>query len=109
MLTLRFLGLTMRKHPIKLVARELAPATAIGLAIVVSSGVLMFVSGAARYYISGAFQVKMLCFIVANIVHFTLYRKVTGKNDLAVEPRWIRIMGVLGLLLWIGVGAAGRA
>src|SRR5690349_13140482 len=79
MLTLRFLGLTMRKHPIKLVARELAPATAIGLAIVVSSGVLMFVSGAARYYISGAFQVKMLCFIVANIVHFTLYRKVTGK------------------------------
>jgi uncharacterized membrane protein len=109
MLSLRYLGLTMRKHPIRVVARELAPATATGLVIVVTSGVLMFVSGAVRYYISGAFQFKMLCFIVANIVHFSLYRRVTRSNETNEGSRWIRIMGVVGLFLWISVGAAGRA
>ena len=109
MLSLRFLGLTMRKHPINRVARELAPATAIGLTIVIGSGVLMFVSGAVRYYISGAFQFKMVCFLAANIVHFTIYRNVTRTSDTAVEPRWIRVMGIVALLLWVSVGAAGRA
>ena len=109
MLSLRFLGLTMRKLPINRVARELAPATAIGLTIVIGSGVLMFVSGAVRYYISGAFQFKMACFLVANIVHFTIYWNVTRTGDMAVEPRWIRVMGVVALLLWVSVGAAGRA
>ena len=109
MLSLRFWGLTMRKHPIGLVARELAPATAVGLIIVISSGVLMFVSGAVRYYISGAFQFKMLCFVVANIVHFSLYVKVTRSSDIRPDPLWIKIMGVVALLLWVGVGAAGRA
>ena len=99
----------MRKLPINRVARELAPVTAIGLTIMIGSGVLMFVSGAVRYYISGAFQFKMACFLVANIVHFTVYRNVTRTSDMAVEPRWIKVMGVVALLLWVSVGAAGRA
>ena len=41
MLSLRYLGLTMRKLPINRVARELAPVTAIGLTIMIGSGVFL--------------------------------------------------------------------
>jgi len=109
MLTLRFMGLTMREHPIGQVAREMGAGTVLGLTIVVLSGVLMFVSGAARYSVSSPFQFKMICFLAANIVHFTLYFKVTRSKEYRSTPRWVKVMGVLALLLWIGVGTAGRA
>lgn len=109
MLSLRFIGLTMRKHPAVQIARELAPGIMIGLTIVLSSGILMFVSGAARYYVSGPFQVKMVCFLAANILHFILYFRVTRASENQPATRWTKVLSGVALLLWIAVGAAGRA
>jgi hypothetical protein len=109
MLTLRVLGLTMRKHPVRQVAGELTAGTVLGLALVLFSGSLMFVSGAARYYISGPFQIKMVCFLAANIVHFTVYFKAMRSTEMELTSRWTRLMSGVALLLWIAVGAAGRA
>ena len=109
MLTLRFFGLTMRRHPIDQVARELAVGTAVGLGLIVFSGVLMFASGAVRYWVSGPFQFKMVCLLMAITVQSALYVRVTRRNKNELSPLWTKIIGGLALLLWISVGAAGRA
>ena len=109
MLTLRFFGLTMRRHPIQQVARDLAVGTVAGLTLNVFSGVLMFASGAVRYWVSGPFQFKMVCLVMAVIVQSTLYIRVTRSNKHELNPLWTKIIGGLAMLLWISVGAAGRA
>lgn len=109
MLTLRFFGLTMRRHPIPQVARDLAVGTVIGLTLNVFSGVLMFASGAVRYWVSGPFQFKMVCLLMAVIVQSALYVRITRSNKHELNPLWTKIIGGLALLLWISVGAAGRA
>jgi len=109
MLSLRSFGLTMRKHSIGQVARDLSVGMFAGLALNVSSGILMFASGAVRYWVSGPFQFKMVCLLVAVVVQSSLYLKVTRSNDQQLNLRRTRLAGGVALLLWISVGAAGRA
>ena len=69
----------------------------------------MFASGAMRYYASEPFRVKMTFLLLAIIVHFTLFRKVTRSEEGRFGPSLGKLTAVLVLTLWIGVAAAGRA
>lgn len=56
---------------------------------------------------SAAYWLEMELLLVALVFHFTLYRRVTSRDDAPAALR--ALTAVLSLLLWFGVGVAGRA
>jgi len=78
------------------------------LVTVVVTGALLFVSDPWRYYASDAFGPKILMLAIATAYQFTLYPRI-----LRIDPAYTmlpgRIAACVSLVLWFGVGAAGRA
>src|SRR5579864_863822 len=75
-LDFRLLGLGLIHHPSAELAKDLAPWTLVGLAIMLLSGPAMFASGPGMYYLNGAFQIKMVALVAAIVFHYTIHRKV---------------------------------
>ena len=110
MIALRAFGIVMKDEPVNRVVLNLAPATIGGALLMTITGTLIFSSGATRYIDSVSFQVKMVFYVLAILTQCMVYlialRK--KKNDVRLSPLWM-VMGGLALLLWFGVGIAGRA
>jgi hypothetical protein len=108
-LCLRLLGVIMAKQPVPELAGELANYTASGLALMLSSGALMFVATAVRNYGNTSFWVKMIFLAAALIFHFAYFRKVIRMEDLGMA-RWHGKLAAWGaLILWFGVALSGRS
>jgi len=108
-LSLRLLGLLMPRQPIPDLAAALGRYAALGLGIMLPSGVLMFVATAVRCYGNTSFWVKM-CFLAAALVfHFTYFRPAVRFPDSQTSQCRARIAAYGALFLWFGVGAAGRS
>jgi hypothetical protein len=105
--SLRLFGLAMTSRPVSEVAGDLWRWTLYGLAMQLTSGVMLFTSEAVRWYHSGPFLTKMTLLLLALLFHFTTYRRVTRRDDL--RPVVYRLTGALALTLWFSVGLAGRA
>ncbi|HUK92380.1 MAG TPA: DUF6644 family protein [Blastocatellia bacterium] len=97
---LRMLGLTMGHQGIAEVARDMAPWTLIGLALILLSGPLMFSSDPDMYYLNPSFQVKMVCFAAALLFNYTVHRKVALAGGKEVSAR---LVGGISLMLWATV------
>ena len=108
-LNLRLLGVTFRAKPVAELAGELAPWMLCSLVIILVSGILLFASEATKAYANGPFQVKMVFLLGAILFHFTIYRKVTNTSDAHANPPWGKLAATVSLILWFGVGWAGRA
>lgn len=100
----RLLGWTMQRQTVAEVANDLAPWTVIGLACILLSGPLMFSSDPDMYYLNPSFQVKMVCFVLALILNYTIHRKVTRADGSAGLGK---LVAVVSLLLWVGVVFGG--
>ena len=77
--------------------RHLKMWTHAGLATMLLTGAVMFLSDTTRYLHNPAFQVKITLLVVALAAHFTLHRRGT------------RFGAVLSLALWTSVVLAARA
>jgi len=77
--------------------RQLKMWTHAGLATMLVTGCVMFLSDATRYLHNPAFHVKITLLVVALAAHFTLHRRGT------------RFAAVLSLALWTSVVLAARA
>ena len=106
MLSLRLLGLILKKQPLPQVARDATRLIWVGLGAAVASGVLMFVSTPKLYYFNWAFELKMALFLAAIIVQLALFRRVAASES--PSPALARTAVALSLLSWFGVGLAGR-
>ena len=84
-------------------ARTLAPFVTAGLITLLVTGVLLFLSSSMKYFSNGAFGPKMLLLTLAVVFHYTLYRRALMK------PVASKVAACVSLMLWFGVGAAGRA
>ena len=77
------------------------------------SGGLLFSSEAVKMYHSPAFRIKMILLAMAGlnalIFHRTVYRDAAGWNPASPAPPRARLAGLLSLLFWIAIIAAGRA
>ena len=104
---MRILNVGMRDVSIPDLARALRPWQRIGLAFLVTSGVVMFVGEAARMTVSPPFQLKMLLFVAAVLVTALLHRPMVRRDS----PPGVagRFGAILTLALWFMVGFAGRA
>jgi hypothetical protein len=108
-INLRLLGFRFRNEPVSNLARELQPLMTWSLAVMLVSGFFLFSSEAEKLYGNWAFRSKMVALALAILFTFTFYRRVTLSEDKQMSPVWSKVAAVLSLVLWTGVGLAGRA
>ena len=85
---LRLLGFGLRRQPAAQLARDAQPWLVGGLAVMVSSGILLFLSEAVKCYYSPAFWTKMSFLLPALVFTFTVRRKVATADEIRVGPWW---------------------
>jgi hypothetical protein len=105
LLNLRLLGLAFTGKPVTELAKHLAPWVFCGLVIILASGALLFASEPMKVLTSVPFQVKLVLLFTAIVFHYTLYGWVTST---APGRWWGKVAAIVSVLLWTGVGAAGR-
>lgn len=109
---LRLLGWVMRRERVSELAGRLLPWSWAGFAVQVITGVLLFSSEAVHVYANAAFRVKMLLIFLAGVhalvFHWIVYRDVAKWDESAVLPVGAKVAGLVSILIWIGVVAAGR-
>ena len=108
MLDLRFLGLGLRRQSIVEVAREAQPWLVGSLIVMLVTGIALFVSEPTKCYYSIPFWWKMSSLALAMLFTFTIRRKVAMADQVRVAPIWHKLVALVSLTLWFGVGAGGR-
>jgi len=111
-LDLRLMGLTFRDEPVSKLAKRFLPWAWAGFIIQVTTGLLMFTSEATKMYVNLAFQVKMLMIVAAGVnaivFHSLAYQSVGKWDKDPVAPISARVAGLISILFWFGIVAAGR-
>jgi hypothetical protein len=111
-LDLRLMGLTFREEPVTKLAKRFLPWAWAGFIIQVTTGLLMFASEASKMYVNTAFQIKMLMILAAGVnafvFHSLAYQSVGKWEKDPVAPLSARIAGLVSILFWFGIVAAGR-
>ena len=105
---LRLLGVVLRGRPADRIARELWPFLVASVAALTVTGVLMISEETMKCYHSAAFRLKMLLFVPALLLSFGIHRKL-GAGAEPESGRAAKLAAGASLVLWLGVGAAGRA
>lgn len=109
LLDLRLAGLGRRDYGLSWLARRLKPWTLGAFAVVVLSGLLMFLATPGKYIGSRPFRLKMVLLCLALLFHFGVVRRFTAADSDSRSRRADVIVACLSLTLWFGVGWAGRA
>jgi putative flippase GtrA len=105
---MRLFGLGLRRQPVAQLARDAQPWLIGGLTVMLTTGILLFLAEAIKCYYSPAFAVKMTSLLLALIFTFTVRQKVTLADEGRVSPHWSRLVAVVSVALWSGVGIGGR-
>ena len=109
---LRLLGWVMLRQRVSDLANRLLPWTWVGFAVQVITGALLCSSEAVKVYSNPAFRFKMLLILLAGlnalIFHLVVFRNVAAWDNREVTPVPAKIAGLVSILLWIGIVAAGR-
>jgi hypothetical protein len=95
------------QYPVIEITGPASRGIALGLAISIATGLLLFAGRATAVSANGTFQLKMLLLVAAALFHFTWHRRVTRRD--AATVRLLRVTGALGLSLWLGLALAGCA
>ena len=105
-LDLRLFGVGMQRLKPAELARDLSGWMLSGLAVVLLSGVLLFFGEPMKLYGSPWFHVKMGLLALAILFQFTIFRGVASRGE--ASPVLSKFASVVSLVLWFGVGLAGR-
>jgi hypothetical protein len=110
-LDLRLLGLS-RTLPVRKLASHVLPWSAAGLALILPSGLAMFVAHATDLMGNPVFVLKICLIMAAGInaaaFHAGVFRGAAAWDVDATPPLTARAAAALSLLLWISVIACGR-
>jgi hypothetical protein len=104
---LRMLGVGMREQPIAALAAGVRPWLVGAVALMLGTGVLLFLAEAIKCFYNTAFWVKMLTLPVALVFTFGVRDRRWLLEGLETSKR-SRLVGSASLLLWFVVAAAGR-
>ena len=107
-LDLRMLNLGLRRQPAAHIARSAQPWLIGSLAMMLVTGVLLFTSESIKCYYSPPFWYKMRFLATAILFTFTVRRKVAAADAQRVGPVWGKLVALVSLGLWFGVGFSGR-
>jgi len=111
-LDLRLMGWTLREKPVSTMAWQYLPWAWVGFVIQLTTGILLFASEATKMYDNPGFQIKMLLIVVAGlnafVFHTIAYQSVGKWENDPVAPFSARAAGLISIVLWFGIVAAGR-
>ena len=110
-LDLRLLGMS-RSLPLRRLAAHILPWSAASFALIVPSGVAMFVAHATDLVGNPVFALK-ICLILlaganAGILHAGAFRGAAQWDVEVMPPPAARVAAAVSLLLWVSVIACGR-
>jgi len=105
---LRLLGLGLRRQSVAQLARDAQPWLIGSLILMITTGTLLFLSEAIKCYYHPAFWMKMTSLFLAIVFTFTVQRKVTIADEARMSPLWSKVVAVVSVVLWSGVGIGGR-
>ena len=105
---MRLLGLGLKSQPVPELARAAYPWFVGSLGVMIVTGVPLFFSEPTKCYYSTPFWVKMTSLLLATIFAFTIRRTVTFADEGRIRPATYKLVALVSLALWFGVGAGGR-
>ena len=105
---LKLLGFGLRSRSLAEVARDAQPWFLWSWAVMIVTGLLLFWSEPQKLYYSTPFAVKMICLLLGTIFALTVRRRVTQAGEGSVSPITMKLIALVSLMLWFGVGAGGR-
>lgn len=106
---MRLLGFGLKEEPVSYVGKTAQPWLLGGLAAAIVTGIPLLASLAAgKYYVNGAFWMKMYFFLAALVFTFTIRRAIVMGDDVRANSRIGKMVGLASVLLWSGVGIMGR-
>src|SRR6266481_723739 len=105
---LRLLGLGLRRQSTAQLARDAQPWLIGSLFLMMITGGLLFLSEAIKCYYHEAFWMKMTSLLLAIVFTFTVRRKVAMADETREGPLWSKLVPLVSVTLWAGVGIGGR-
>jgi hypothetical protein len=109
---LRLAGLILKDQAVSAVFRPIRPYMLTGFGIMFVTGIALFWALALRCYASPFFWIKMALLLLAGVniavYHFTIDRRQAEWDTMLIPPAQARVAGLVSLVLWVGVIAAGR-
>ncbi len=110
-LDLRLLGLS-RALPVRRLAAHVLPWSAGSFALIVPSGLAMFIAHAGDFIANPVFALKVCLILAAGVnaavFHAGVFRGAARWDVDAMPPLAARLAAGLSLLLWLSVIACGR-
>ena len=104
---LRLLGLGLRSEPVDALAATVRPWMLGSLAVIIVSGVLLFMSEVRKCYANQAFWMKMAFLTAAVLFTFTFRHRVISRTASELRSPQ-RLAALASIMLWLGVGITGR-
>jgi hypothetical protein len=104
---LRLMGVLLRKLPVMEVTRPASRGISVGLVISTVTGVLLVSWKASMAFVSDTFQLKMVLLVAAALLHYTWQRGVIRREVDGAAA--LKVTGVIGLLLWLGLAVTACA
>jgi hypothetical protein len=105
---LRLLGFGLRNQPVAALAHDAERWLLRGLAVMVFTGILLFMCFATKYYFLTFFWVKMAALILVVIFTLSVRRRVAMANDADVNPMRCKLVALVSMFLWTTVAVGGR-
>ena len=104
---LRLLGVGLRSQSISELVEQARPWMVAAIAVLVSTGLLLFLSEAVKCYYNTSFWVKITTLPVALLFTFLVRNRIASSDALDTSAR-SRLIGAVSIALWFTVAAAGR-
>lgn len=105
---LRLLGFGLHRQPVAILARDAERWLIGSLAVLLPTGILLFMSSAVKCYYLPVFWLKMATLCLALVFTFSIRRRVTLAGETGVRLSWPKLVGGTSVLLWATVAIAGR-
>ena len=105
---LRLLGLGMTAVPVPRLAAAVRPWLLSSLVVIFVSGGLLFLSEALKCYENPAFWLK-LAFLSLALLFAAFVRTRWIRDENESSPAGGRLVALVSITLWTGVGVAGRS
>ena len=101
---MRLLGVLLASDDLATITRAAGRGLSVGLMLSVASGLPLFMARATAASVNPTFRTKMLILVAASLFQFTVHH---WASQHVANRRALRLVGAMGLCLWVGVATAG--
>jgi hypothetical protein len=105
---LRLLGFALQGQPVATLAHDAERWLFRGLAVMISTGILLFMCFATKYYYLTFFWVKMAALVLVVVFTFSVRRRAITATDADASPTRGKLVALVSIVLWTTVAVGGR-